>query len=415
MTPLALFLLGCATVFLGTVQAAFSALMRLSLRLMAERGGRSDRLGRYLDDPLQLFIPVRLLLGGCLVAAGVLIARVSDIRDAPSVAVFVVSLAAFVIVCEHLLPALISRNNPEAVLDVLLPAFTTLARLARPITAPLVDIIDGRRDSDVSNGETASAAAADAPPAADQSDDQGLISQEEGRELLQSIVDFTETVVREVMTPRPDIVAIKIDATLQDLRTLFREQQYSRMPVFSENLDTISGIVFVKDLVALPATAEPPMTTLMRPAYFVPESKRVSELLKEMQRRQVQMAIVVDEYGGTAGLVTVEDLLEEIVGEIRDEYDVESETVVDEGNGTFVFSGKVGVDEVKDRLGIEIEREGFETVGGYLLSHLGRMPYVGERFEVDGLDVEVIEVERRRITKIRLRHGEAAPESEPAQ
>jgi magnesium and cobalt exporter, CNNM family len=406
MTPLALFLLGCATVFLGTVQAAFSALMRLSLRLMAERGGRSDRLGRYLDDPLQLFIPVRLLIGGCLVAAGVLIARVSDIRDARSISVFVVSLAAFVIVCEHLLPALVSRNDPEAVLDILLPVFTPLARLARPLTATLVDIIDARRDRDMPNGETVPEAASDAPAAADQAEDQGVISQAEGRELLQSIVDFTETLVREVMTPRPDIVAIRVDATLQDLRTLFREQQYSRMPVYGDNLDNIVGIVFVKDLVALPPSAEPPMTTLMRAAYFVPESKRVSELLKEMQRRQAQMAIVVDEYGGTAGLVTVEDLLEEIVGEIRDEYDVESETVVDEGNGTFVFSGKVGVDEVKDRLGIEIEREGFETVGGYLLSHLGRMPYVGERFEVDGLDVEVLEVERRRITKVRLRRRE---------
>jgi CBS domain containing-hemolysin-like protein len=162
----------------------------------------------------------------------------------------------------------------------------------------------------------------------------------------------------------------------------------------------------VKDLVALPAGAEPPMTTIMRSAYFVPESKRVSELLKEMQRRQAQMAIVVDEYGGTAGLVTVEDLLEEIVGEIRDEYDVESETVTEESPGVFVFSGKVSVDEVRDRLGIEIEREGFETVGGFLLSHLGRMPYLGETFEVDGLMVEVMEVERRRITKVRARRRE---------
>ena len=159
------------------------------------------------------------------------------------------------------------------------------------------------------------------------------------------------------------------------------------MPVYRDNLDNIVGIVFVKDLVALPPGAEPPLTTLMRSAYFVPESKRVSELLKEMQRRQAQMAIVVDEYGGTAGLVTIEDLLEEIVGEIRDEYDVESETVTDEGDGVFVFSGKVSVDEVRDRLGVEIEREGFETVGGYLLSHLGRMPYVGETFDVDELSV----------------------------
>jgi CBS domain containing-hemolysin-like protein len=182
------------------------------------------------------------------------------------------------------------------------------------------------------------------------------------------------------------------------------------MPVYRDSLDNILGIVFVKDLVALPADAAPPMTTLMRSAFFVPESKRVSELLKEMQRRQLQMAIVVDEYGGTAGLVTVEDLLEEIVGEIRDEYDVESETVTDEGNGTFVFSGKVSVDEVRERLGVEIEREGFETVGGFLLSHLGRMPYVGEIVEIDELIFEVLEVERRRITKVRVRRRTEAAE-----
>jgi CBS domain containing-hemolysin-like protein len=381
--------------------------MRLSLRLMAERGGRSDRLGRYLDDPLQLFIPVRLLLGLCLVAAGVLIARVSDIRDAKSVATFVISLALFVVVCEHLIPAIIARHEPEDVLDVLLPAFTPLSRLMRPVTVALMDIIDVRRDRDA-DADTAAPQATDAASASAEQQEEGAISEEEGRELLQSVVDFTETVAREVMTPRPDVLAIRVDATLQDLRTLFREQQYSRMPVYRDNLDNIVGIVFVKDLVALPPTAEPPLTTLMRSAYFVPESKRVSELLKEMQRRQVQMAIVVDEYGGTAGLVTFEDLLEEIVGEIRDEYDVESETVVEEGDGTFVFSGKVSVDEVKDRLGIEVEREGFETVGGYLLSHLGRMPYVGERFQVDGLDVEVLEVERRRIAKVRLRRAQPA-------
>jgi putative hemolysin len=407
MTPLALFLLGCATVFFGTVQAAFSALMRLSLRLMAERGGRSDRLGHYLDDPLQLFIPVRLLLSSCLVATGVLIARVSDIHDARSVAVFVVSLAAFILVCEHLLPAAICRRDPESVLDVLLPVFTPLAKVIKPATIAFIDIIDVRRERD-GGDEAADAEATAAAPAAVEQQEEGVISQEESRELLQSIVDFTETVVREVMTPRPDIVAVRADTTLQDLRTLFREEQYSRMPVYRENLDNIVGVVFVKDLVALPPTAEPPITTLMRAGYFVPESKRVSELLKEMQRRQAQMAIVVDEYGGTAGLVTVEDLLEEIVGEIRDEYDVESETVVEETDGTFVFSGKVSVDEVMDRLGVEIEREGFETVGGYLLSHLGRMPYVGERFDVDGLDVEVLEVERRRITKVRLRRREPA-------
>ena len=407
MTPLGLFLLACATVFLGSVQAAFSALMRLSLRLMAERGGRGDRLGRYLDDPLQLFIPVRILIGLSTVLAGVLIARVSTVSDARSIAAFVVALTAFVVVCEHLLPMLVARQDPERVLDVLLPAFHPVARVLRPVTRLLIDIAAARTERDIA-GEGAEDTTR--PPATrEEQSDETDISEEEGRELLQSIVDFTETVVREVMTPRPDIVAIRADASLDELRTLFREEQYSRIPVYRKDLDNILGILFVKDLVGLPPGAEPPMTTLMRSAFMVPESKGVSELLKEMQRRQAQMAVVVDEYGGTAGLVTVEDLLEEIVGEIRDEYDVESETVVDEGNGTLVLSGKVGIDEVKERLGVEIEREGFETLGGYLLSHLGRMPYVGETFEVDELAVEVLEVERRRITKVRARRRAGAP------
>jgi len=402
MTPLILFLLGCATVFLGSIQAAFSTLMRLSLRLMAERGGRDDRLGQYLDDPLKLFIPVRVLIGMSTVLAGVLIARLSDVRDALSVVTFIVSLLAFIVVCEHLLPVLIVRRDPERALDVLLPAFHAVATILVPITSVVVNLID-MRGAREANGSGQPADAAVVAPTEKKEDDEAAISEEEGRELLQSIVDFTETVVREVMTPRPDIIAIRVGASLQDLRTMFREEQYSRIPVYRDSLDNIVGIVFVKDLVALPYGTEPPMTTLMRTAHFVPESKRVSELLKEMQRRQTQMAIVVDEYGGTAGLVTVEDLLEEIVGEIRDEYDVESETVTDEGNGSFVFSGKVSVDEVRERLNVEIEREGFETVGGYLLSHLGRMPYVGETIEMDDLAFEVIEVERRRITKVRAR------------
>ena len=409
MTPLALFLIACATVFLGSVQAAFSSLMRLSLRLMAERGGRSDRLGRYLDDPLQLFIPVRILIGLCTVLAGVLIAGLSTVSDARSVATFFVSLVAFVVVCEHLLPMLVTRRDPEEVLDVLLYAFHPIAQTLRPMTRLLIDISGARNERESATNGADADTAAKVPAASEEQGEEGDISEEEGRELLQSVVDFTETVVREVMTPRPDIIAIQADASLNDLRTLFREEQYSRFPVYRGDLDNIIGIVFVKDLVALPPGAEPPLTTLMRSAYMVPESKRVSELLKEMQRRQAQTAIVVDEYGGTAGLVTVEDLLEEIVGEIRDEYDIESETVTDEGNGTFVFSGKVSVDEVKDRLGVEIEREGFETVGGYLLSHLGRMPYVGETFEVDDLAVEVLEVERRRITKVRVRRRAGAP------
>ena len=166
----------------------------------------------------------------------------------------------------------------------------------------------------------------------------------------------------------------------------------------------MAGFVFVKDVFALGPRAHDssPIQPLVRSASVVPETKRVPELLKQFQRQQTQCAIVVDEYGGTAGLVTIEDLLEEIVGEIRDEYDVESELIVDEGNGRFLFTGKVNVDEVAQRLNVEIEREGFETVGGFLMSKIGRVPGVGERFDIDGLVVEIIDAERRRISKVRI-------------
>ncbi len=412
MTPLILFLLVCAGIYFGTVQAAFTALMRLSLRLVAERNGRGDDLGKYLDDPLLLFVPVRLWIGAVVILVTVVLSAAVGMTAAHKIGVLIVSMVAFVIVFEHLVPFLIVRRNPEAVLDALLPSFTLFARILQPITAALVRGVIPRRDRPgaalpETSGESGEAAAA----YFEAGEHEGLIEGEE-RRLLQSIVEFGDTLVREVMTPRPDIVAIRSDATIAELRVLMREQEYSRVPVYRDSLDNVAGFAFVKDLINVGGEQTgQAVTTIMRPAYFVPETKRVPELLKEFQRQHMQIAIVLDEYGGTAGLVTVEDLLEEIVGEIRDEYDVESEPITDEGNGTFVFSGKVNIDEVAERLDTSIEREGFETVGGYLLSHLGRVPTIGETFDIDGLTVEVLDAERRRVNKVRIRRRQAAAET----
>jgi len=413
--PLVLFLLVSAGVYFGTVQASFSALMRLSLRLLAERNGRGDDLGKYLDDPMLLFVPVRVWLGLDVILVTILLAVAIGTTGPHTVGLLIVAMVVFVVLFEHLVPLLIVRRNPEAVLDALLPSFTVFARIAQPITVGLVRVVTARRER-----VAAPPAASEAPSEQGETtvaylqagEHEGLIEGEE-RRLLQSIVEFGDTLVREVMTPRPDIVAIRSDATIAELRGLLREQEYSRVPVFKEGLDNVAGFAFVKDLINVDEhNIEQPVTTIMRPAYFVPETKRVSELLKEFQRQHMQIAIVVDEYGGTAGLVTIEDLLEEIVGEIRDEYDVESEPITDEGNGTFLFSGKVNIGEVAERLGTPIEREGFETVGGYLLSHLGRVPTIGETFDIDGLSVEVLEAERRRVNKVRIRRRQPEAESE---
>lgn len=413
MMPLLLFVLACLTVVLGCVETAFSAMLRLSLRLMAERDEANDRLTGYLADPLSLFVPVRLLLAGCLVLAALVIQLATGAAGWRAALIIFLAMTTWTLGLQYVLPVLLVRRNPEQALALLLPIFDAVTRPLAAVTRPLTALVDGMRGQD-RGAETAEGQADPGPAGAGEGKDEDAISDEEGRELLRSVVDFTDALVKEVMTPRPDIVAIPVTASLTDLRNLFREEQYSRIPVYRDTLDNVVGIVFVKDLVALPPGAEPPLTTLMRTPQFVPESKRATDLLKELQRRQLHMAMVVDEYGGTAGLVTVEDLIEEIVGEIRDEYDTESDAVVEEEDGALLVQGKASVDDVADRLAVSIVRDGFDTVGGFLLARLGRMPYVGETFETDGLEVEVVEVERRRITKVRLRRLAEPGAGEPA-
>ena len=410
MTPLLLFLLGLLAAYVSTVTTAFSALMRLSLRLMAERGGRDDLLGLYLDEPLRLFLPARIILTFTTIVAGTLIARVTSLDFARGIPLLLLGTVVFVLVAEHIIPLAVVRRDPERVLELLLPSFDVIARMLKPITGMLRRLGRPRRErpsAPVHTTEVAEPASVGGEPAEEsRRDDQHHRDLQEGqaRELLRSLVEFRETMVREVMTPRPDIVAIQESATMGELLALVREQQYSRVPVYKETLDNIVGMISTKDLILFDrGDLSHSITPLIRQAHFVPETKLVSELLKEFQRRRVQAALVVDEYGGTAGLVTLEDLLEEIVGEVFDEYDTELEPVVEEVEGAYVFSGRTHVREVEDRLKIKVEGQGYETVGGYLLAHLGRVPAVGETFEVDGLSVEVLEAERRRINRVRLK------------
>jgi putative hemolysin len=418
MVPALLVVLALATIYVGSVETAFTLLMRLSLRFVADRGRPGDRLARYLDDPVQFFVPVRLLLGVLFAMATILLAILIGRGGWQSIAALILSVAVFSIVCEHLLPTLIVGRNPQKVLEFLLPSFDVIARFLQPVTFSLVMARRASRPSGAEEREREREEEGTETPVTEpeaetpegEAPDAPLIEREE-RQLIRSVVDFNETLVREVMTPRPDIVAISSTASVGDARTLFREQEYSRVPVFTENLDNIVGITYVKDLMlAVAVRDDEPVTTYVRPGMFVPETKRVPELLREFQRRQAQMAIVVDEYGGTAGLATIEDLLEEIVGEIRDEYDVEAEPIVEEDDGAWTFSAKVNIAEVNERLGVTIRPEGFETVGGYLLSQVGRVPAVGEVFEIDGLEVVVLEAERRRIHKVRMRR---LPQPEP--
>jgi CBS domain containing-hemolysin-like protein len=230
-------------------------------------------------------------------------------------------------------------------------------------------------------------------------------SQEFKGEVIKAVSTMGETIVREVMTPRVDMVTISGSASIEELGQFFREHKFSRVPVYRERVDNIVGIVGVMDFVSRNADQEKTATVenLMRPAQFVPETKRVVTLLREFRETHVQMAVVIDEYGGTSGLVTLEDLLEEIVGEISDEFDEAPDEGYRERDGAYVVTGKYPIERLEEIFGIQVSAEDFETISGLIFSIVGRIPQVGEIVKYQNLNMEILEADKRRIHRVRIR------------
>ena len=231
--------------------------------------------------------------------------------------------------------------------------------------------------------------------------EEGSIDEGE-KELIHSIFEFGDTIVREVMVPRPDIVAIEDDKTLRDVQQLVLSHGYSRIPVFHESLDDVKGVVFAKDVLKAlhQGMQDMPLSEIVRPAHFVPETKRVAELLKEMQREKFHQALVYDEHGSVTGIVSLEDLLEELVGEIADEYDREEPEVLELGDGLYRVSGKASIDDVNELLRTELPDGEWDTVAGLMLDLLGRMPETGEEVSFRGLSLKADKVQGRRIASV---------------
>ncbi len=237
----------------------------------------------------------------------------------------------------------------------------------------------------------------------DASEQQGIIDEGEG-EMIQSILELDETILREIMIPRTDMVCVDAAAPFSQVLDAILESGHSRIPIYRNNIDNIIGLVYAKDLLRYWGR---PIDTIaldeiMRPPYLVPESKQVSILLKEFQETCVHIAIVIDEYGGTSGLVTIEDLIEEIVGEIQDEYDVEEKLLVEQPDGTLLVDARLGIEEFEEYFDIEVEREKFDTVGGYVVESCGRVPAVGETVRVDNFDMVVVQGDQRVLRQLRV-------------
>ncbi len=245
----------------------------------------------------------------------------------------------------------------------------------------------------------------------DVGEEEGILEEDESK-LLRSIVDFGETNVSEVMTPRTDMICTQEETTIADLRDLVTLEKHSRIPVYRETMDRIIGVAYTRDLLeAWRDGREGDLVgDLLRPPLFVPETKKIDELMKEFQENRVQLAVVVDEYGGTAGLVTLEDLLEEIVGEIQDEYEEDDPLLVRQDDGSWLAGAMLHVDEFVALFGLPPAVGDYETLGGLAIAELGHFPEAGETFEFQGVSIEIVEADDRRIHRLRL-NGPTVEES----
>ena len=413
-----LVLLVGAVALLALVTAAEAAVVssnRARLRLLAGRGvSRAQTLTRYLQEKHTVYASLALarnlgLIGSTAIVVYIVLNEVG-LNWAVLTVTFFVALAGLAVI--QAVPRLVVSRNPQRWVAHL-SRFVDLIRLIFRLPAALLDLPArallrwrrlGAEDTEALD-ETE-----ELLHLLEMEESAGLIDADE-RKMIRKVMALEDTTAREIMVPRIDIVAVPTDSSFEDIARVIVERGYSRIPVFEDTIDNIVGVVHARDVLNQLANGAnaPDVKAAARPPYFVPESKKVDELLTEMRRNKLSIAIVVDEYGGTAGLVTIEDLIEEIVGEIADEFDVEEEPIQRVSETEAILDARVSIDALQELFGIQVEEGDFDTVGGFVFNHLGKMPSVGEEIQVDGLVVRVLSVSGRRIKRLRVIKEEPPP------
>jgi CBS domain containing-hemolysin-like protein len=401
--------LAAILVALGSVLAmAESSLTRMTrvraLAIQSEGRRNAATLVRIESDPPRylnsVYLAVMLVQNGSAVLVAVLAEKAWG-SGAVTLASFVFVLVYFVIV--EAMSKTFGIQSSDRVALTLAPLVYLLGRILSWPTRGLIGLANvllpgrGLREGPfVSEGDIRSMAQV--------GHEEGSIHEDE-KELIHSIFEFGDTIVREVMVPRPDIIAVEDTDTLRDVQALVLEHGYSRLPVYHEDLDEVIGVVFAKDVLKAvhQGTVDIPLADVVRQARWVPESKRVADLLREMQKEKFHQALVTDEYGSVTGIVSLEDLLEELVGEISDEYDVDQDDVVQVGDGVYRISGKTSIDDLNETLGAELPDEEWDTVAGLVLDLFGKIPDTGETIGLDGWEFEAEEVVGRRIATVVVR------------
>lgn len=404
------FALVALTLF-ATLNLALRVPSRVRLSDRFERLGFEDRFERFVTLRPQLMLATAVLRAGAtlVLVYAILVQAASGRGDVAGSATWVAWCIALglVLIFGVAIPNAWAKYAGESLIVRMLPLLFIIRVLCFPITVvlewfdPLVRRLAGVPVQDANS--FADELEQEILAAVSEGERHGAVDEQE-KEMIESVIELTDTRVEEIMTPRTEIIALAQGTPLEKVLSLIRDRGHSRIPVYDDTIDTILGVLYVKDLLLRDESAPFDLRTEMRRAFFIPESKPVRELLREFQTQKIHIAVVLDEYGGTAGLVTIEDILEELVGEIADEYDEESPVElkrIDEN--TVEVDARMRIDDLNDELKLHLpEDEDFETIGGLVFSRLGKIPTVGERWEDEQITVAVVGAEPRRITRLRL-------------
>ncbi len=409
----------------ATAKSALDELSDVSLRLLASEsnGSRHSEFWRSIIDHYQQFrFTLTFGIHVSIASIAILISSIAHkLYPQHFLALSFGGMILTVILFRQILPLIITQNDPTRTLlrlrfplSVLRPA---LGSIAHPIYRGLRGLQREREPQPQDEAKDDNAAdGVELQAFLDVGEQEGIIEQNEG-EMIQSIIRFSDRTAAEVMTPRTNIVAVEAESTLEAVRDLMIESKYSRLPVYRDQIDNIEGVIYVRDLLKYwqLGDASRKAIEIARPTYFVPESKLIDELLPEMQKAKTPMAIVIDEYGGLAGLVTIEDLVEEIVGEIEDEDEPEPHAtdadIVEEGESV-IARGQVEIGKIERIFDVELAADDFTTVAGLVINRLGHLPAVGENLEFHGLRFEVVEADERRVSRVKIQKPVQTSEDE---
>jgi putative hemolysin len=420
LTLIALVLLILLAAYLAASETALMCVSRIRVRYLSEKKVRNaPKLERLIRDP-DWFFPTLLMtaLVVQLTSASLATWLTTKLTNnaAAGVVVGTASITAMMFIFGELVPKAAASHDPENVALRVTRGITLLSILLRPVALALEWIAAGvlwLLRVEKYKGEMIVRDEGEILTMISAAEEHNVIEEEE-KELIHSVFEFGDTVAREVMVPRPDMVTLPADATVEDALKLTMEYGFSRIPVFRNSVDNIVGLLYTKDLIERLRKGEVdhPVGDMVREAYFIPETKRLGELLRELQKRKVHMNIVVNEYGTVVGLVTIEDLLEEIVGEIFDEFDHEVKLVERVGPKRFRVDARMNMDDLNELLGFELSHEDVDTVGGFVFKVLGKVPFPGDEFLYQGVSFRVEKVRDHRISKVMVELVGKNPEEE---